>query len=184
MAARLKERYNTELRGQLQEELGLSNSMAVPRLLKIVVNVGVGRATQDIKELDRAVEELAVVTGQKPSIRRARKSIASFRLREGMPIGATVTLRGERMFEFLDRLIAIVLPRVRDFRGVPRDSFDGRGNYTLGLQDQLIFPEVDYTQVDRVRGMNVTICTTADSDEPARALLRSLGMPFRQQQQG
>lgn len=184
MAARLKERYNTELRGQLQEELGLSNSMAVPRLLKIVVNVGVGRATQDIKELDRAVDELAVVTGQKPSIRRARKSIASFRLREGMPIGATVTLRGERMFEFLDRLIAIVLPRVRDFRGVPRDSFDGRGNYTLGLQDQLIFPEVDYTQVDRVRGMNVTICTTADSDEPARALLRSLGMPFRQQQQG
>jgi len=158
--------------------------MAVPRLLKIVVNVGVGRATQDIKELDRAVDELAVITGQKPSIRRARKSIASFRLREGMPIGATVTLRGERMFEFLDRLIAIVLPRVRDFRGVPRDAFDGRGNYTLGLKDQLIFPEVDYTRVDRVRGMNVTICTTAESDEPARALLRGLGMPFQQQQQG
>jgi large subunit ribosomal protein L5 len=184
MSARLKELYKDELRGQLQEELGLSNPMAVPRLLKIVVNVGVGRATQDIKELDRAVDELAVITGQKPSVRRARKSIASFRLREGMPIGATVTLRGERMFEFLDRLIAIVLPRVRDFRGVPRDAFDGRGNYTLGLKDQLIFPEVDYTSVDRVRGMNVTICTTAESDEPARALLRGLGMPFQQPQQG
>ncbi len=184
MAARLKEFYKGELREQLQEELSLSNPMAVPRLLKIVINVGVGRATQDIKELDRAVDELAVITGQKPSIRRARKSVASFRLREGMPIGATVTLRGERMFEFLDRLISIVLPRVRDFRGVPRDAFDGRGNYTLGLKDQLIFPEVDYTLVDRVRGMNVTICTTAESDEPARALLRGLGMPFQQQQQG
>ena len=182
MAARLKERYDSEVRGQLQEELGLSNPMAVPRLLKIVVNVGVGRATQDIKELDRAVDELAVITGQKPSIRRARKSVASFRLREGMPIGATVTLRGNRMFEFLDRLVSIVLPRVRDFRGVPRDSFDGRGNYTMGLKDQLIFPEVDYTKVDRVRGMNVTICTTADTDEQARALLQGLGMPFRQEQ--
>jgi len=182
MAARLKERYNSELRGQLQNELGLSNPMAVPRLIKVVVNVGVGRATQDIKELDRAVDELAMVTGQKPSIRRARKSVASFRLREGMPIGATVTLRGERMFEFIDRLISVVLPRVRDFRGVPRDAFDGRGNYTMGLKDQLIFPEVDYTKVDRVRGMNVTICTTAESDEPARALLKGLGMPFRRQQ--
>ncbi len=182
MAARLKERYNNELRAQLQQDLGVPNAMAVPRLLKIVVNVGVGRATQDIKELDRAVDELAVVTGQKPSIRRARKSVASFRLREGMPIGATVTLRGERMFEFLDRLIAIVLPRVRDFRGVPRDSFDGRGNYTMGLKDQLIFPEVDYTKVDRVRGMNVTICTTADNDEQARALLAGLGVPFRHEQ--
>ena len=184
MVARLKERYRDDLQGQLQEELRLSNPMAVPRLLKIVVNVGVGRATQDIKELDRAVDELAAITGQKPSIRRARKSVASFRLREGMPIGAMVTLRGERMFEFLDRLISIVLPRVRDFRGVSRDAFDGRGNYTIGLKDQLIFPEVDYTQVDRVRGMNVTICTTAESDEPARALLRSLGIPFQQQQQG
>jgi large subunit ribosomal protein L5 len=155
--------------------------MAVPRLIKVVINVGVGRATQDIKELDRAVDELAVITGQRPSIRRARKSVASFRLREGMPIGATVTLRGDRMFEFLDRLITIVLPRVRDFRGMPRDSFDGRGNYTMGLKDQLIFPEVDYTKVDRVRGMNVTICTTAESDEPARALLQGLGIPFRQQ---
>jgi large subunit ribosomal protein L5 len=182
MAARLKQKFNTELRAQLQEELGVPNAMAVPRLLKIVVNVGVGRATQDIKELDRAVDELAVVTGQKPSIRRARKSIASFRLREGMPIGATVTLRGDRMFEFLDRLVSIVLPRVRDFRGVPRDAFDGRGNYTMGLKDQLIFPEVDYTKVDRVRGMNVTICTTADNDEQARALLKGLGMPFRQEQ--
>ena len=184
MVARLKERYRDDLQGQLQEELGLSNPMAVPRLLKIVVNVGVGRATQDIKELDRAVDELAAITGQKPSIRRARKSVASFRLREGMPIGAKVTLRGERMFEFLDRLISIVLPRVRDFRGVSRNAFDGRGNYTIGLKDQLIFPEVDYTQVDRVRGMNVTICTTAESDEPARALLQSLGIPFQQQQQG
>jgi|TARA_B100001964_G_scaffold91884_2_gene103177 large subunit ribosomal protein L5 len=184
MVARLKERYRDELRGQLQEELGLSNPMAVPKLLKIVVNVGVGRATQDIKELDRAVDELTAITGQKPSIRRARKSVASFRLREGMPIGAKVTLRGERMFEFLDRLISIVLPRVRDFRGVSRDAFDGRGNYTMGLKDQLIFPEVDYTQVDRVRGMNVTICTTAESDEPARALLQGLGIPFQQQQQG
>ena len=184
MVARLKERYRDDLQGQLQEELGLSNPMAVPKLLKIVVNVGVGRATQDIKELDRAVDELAAITGQKPSIRRARKSVASFRLREGMPIGAMVTLRGERMFEFLDRLISIVLPRVRDFRGVSRDAFDGRGNYTIGLKDQLIFPEVDYTQVDRVRGMNVTICTTAESDEPARALLRSFGIPFQQQQQG
>ena len=184
MVARLKERYRDELRGQLQEELGLSNPMAVPKLLKIVVNVGVGRATQDIKELDRAVDELAAITGQKPSIRRARKSVASFRLREGMPIGAKVTLRGERMFEFLDRLISIVLPRVRDFRGVSRDAFDGRGNYTMGLKDQLIFPEVDYTQVDRVRGMNVTICTTAESDEPALALLQGFGIPFQQQQQG
>jgi large subunit ribosomal protein L5 len=182
MAARLKQYYDTDLRAQLQEELGVSNAMAVPRLLKIVVNVGVGRATQDIKELDRAVDELAMITGQKPSIRRARKSVASFRLREGMPIGATVTLRGDRMFEFLDRLVSIVLPRVRDFRGVPRDAFDGRGNYTLGLKDQLIFPEVDYTKVDRVRGMNVTICTTADNDEQARALLQGLGMPFRRQQ--
>ncbi|HIC33915.1 MAG TPA: 50S ribosomal protein L5, partial [Gammaproteobacteria bacterium] len=172
MVARLKERYRDELRGQLQEELGLSNPMAVPKLLKIVVNMGVGRATQDIKELDRAVDELTAITGQKPSLRRARKSVASFRLREGMPIGAKVTLRGERMFEFLDRLVSIVLPRVRDFRGVSRDAFDGRGNYTMGLKDQLIFPEVDYTQVDRVRGMNVTICTTAESDEPARALLQ------------
>ena len=184
MVARLKERYRDDLQGQLQEELGLSNPMAVPKLLKIVVNVGVGRDTQDIKELDRAVDELAAITGQKPSLRRARKSVASFRLREGMPIGAMVTLRGERMFEFLDRLISIVLPRVRDFRGVSRNAFDGRGNYTIGLKDQLIFPEVDYTQVDRVRGMNVTICTTAESDEPARALLQSLGIPFQQQQQG
>ena len=182
MPARLKQFYDTELRSQLQQDLGASNPMAVPRLLKIVVNVGVGRATQDIKELDRAVDELAMITGQKPSVRRARKSVASFRLREGMPIGATVTLRGDRMFEFLDRLVSIVLPRVRDFRGVPRDSFDGRGNYTLGLKDQLIFPEVDYTKVDRVRGMNVTICTTADTDEEARSLLQGLGMPFRPQQ--
>ena len=182
MAARLKEFYNTELRGQLQEELGSAQSdgRAVPREDRDQRRRRSGNARhQGARQGGRRA---AAVTGQKPSIRRARKSVASFRLREGMPIGATVTLRGEHMFEFLDRLISIVLPRVRDFRGVPRDSFDGRGNYTLGLQDQLIFPEVDYTQVDRVRGMNVTICTTADSDEPARALLAGLGMPFRQQQ--
>ena len=182
MAARLKERYNKELRSQLQQELDLPNPMAVPRLIKIVVNMGVGRATQEIKELDKAVDELGVITGQQPAIRRARKSVASFRLRQGMPIGAKVTLRGERMYEFLDRLISIALPRVRDFRGVPRESFDGRGNYTMGLRDQLVFPEVDYTRVDRVRGMNVTICTSAENDEQGRALLAVLGMPFSREQ--
>ena len=182
MAARLKERYDSEIRGQLQKELGVSNPMAVPRLLTIGRRGGAGRASEEIKERDRAVDGLAGMTGQRRSIRRARKAVASVRLRQGMPIGATVTLRGNRMFEFLDRLVSIVLPRVRDFRGVSRDSFDGRGNYTMGLQDQLIFPEVDYTKVDRVRGMNVTICTTADTDEQARALLQGLGMPFRQEQ--
>jgi len=181
-APRLKEYYQEELRPSLMGDLGLENVMAVPRLVKIVVNMGVGEATQDIKELDKAVEELGVITGQQPVIRRARKSIAAFRLREGMPVGAKVTLRGARMYEFLDRLIAIALPRVRDFRGVPRKSFDGRGNYTLGLQDQLIFPEVDYTKVDRVRGMNVTFVTTAETDEQAFALLEGLGLPFRRQE--
>jgi large subunit ribosomal protein L5 len=178
----MKNFYNEQLQARLMKDLGQENPMAVPRLVKIVLNMGVGQATQDIKELDKAVDELQAITGQQPSIRRARKSIAAFRLRAGMPIGAKVTLRGDRMWEFHDRLIAIALPRVRDFRGVPRDAFDGRGNYSMGLKDQLIFPEIDYTKVDKVRGMNVTICTTAESDDQARALLQGLGMPFRRQQ--
>jgi len=151
----------------------------VPRLHKIVVNMGVGEATQNAKVLDPAVAELGQITGQKPVVTKAKKSIAAFKVREGMPIGAMVTLRGERMYEFLDRLINVVLPRVRDFRGVSTKSFDGRGNYTLGLRDQLIFPEIDYAKVDKLKGMNVTIVTTANSDNEARALLRSFGMPFR-----
>jgi len=180
MIPRLKTIYNDEVMPKLLEEGGYGNPMAVPRLVKISVNMGVGSASQDIKELDVAMDELAVVTGQKPVVRRARKSIAAFKLREGMPVGCTVTMRGDRMYEFLDRLITITLPRVRDFRGVPRRAFDGRGNYTLGLKDQLIFPEVDYTKVDKTRGMNVTICTSAETDDDARALLGALGMPFRQ----
>ena len=179
MVPRLRRQYQEELLPQLMKEHGYSNPMAVPKLVKISVNMGVGGATQDIKELDKAIDELAVITGQRPAMRRARKSIAAFKLRTGMPIGAVVTLRGHRMYEFLDRLITVTLPRVRDFRGVPRRSFDGRGNYTLGLKDQLIFPEVDYTKVDRVRGMNVTICTSAGTDDEARALLEAFGMPFR-----
>lgn len=179
MAPRLKESYDQELKERLMEQLGYENPMAVPRLVKIVVNMGVGDAAQDIKELDRAVEELRAITGQQPAVRRARKSIAAFQVREGMPVGCMVTLRGARMYEFLDRLISIALPRVRDFRGLDPRSFDGRGNYTMGLEDQLIFPEVDYTKVDRVRGMNVSICTTAETDEEARALLDGLGLPFR-----
>lgn len=179
MSARLKQRYDEELKPKLMDEHGYSNPMEVPRLVKISVNMGVGDAAEDIKELDRAMEELALITGQKPAVRRARKSIAAFKLRAGMPVGCKVTLRGTEMYEFLDRLISIALPRVRDFRGVPRRSFDGRGNYTLGLQDQLIFPEVDYTKVDKVRGMNVTICTSAATDEEGRSLLQALGMPFR-----
>jgi len=154
--------------------------MAVPRLVKIVLNMGLGEAIQNPKALDVATNELAVITGQKPIITRAKKSIASFKLRQGMAIGATVTLRGDRMYEFLDRLISIALPRVRDFRGVSTKSFDGRGNYTLGLKDQLIFPEIDFGKVDKARGMNVSIITTAKTDEEALALLRHLGMPFRQ----
>ena len=153
--------------------------MAVPRLHKIVVNMGVGEATQNAKVLDPAVAELGQITGQKPVVTKAKKSIAAFKVREGMPIGAMVTLRGDRMYEFLDRLINVVLPRVRDFRGVSTKSFDGRGNYTLGLRDQLIFPEIDYAKVDKLKGMNVTIVTTAKNDNEARALLRSFGMPFR-----
>jgi len=176
---RLRVRFEKEVAAALQKELELKNPAAVPRLNKIVVNMGVGEATQNAKILDPAVNELGQITGQKPVVTRARKSIAAFKVREGMPIGAMVTLRGDRMYEFFDRLVSIVLPRVRDFRGVSTKSFDGRGNYTLGLHDQLIFPEIDYAKVDKLKGMNVTIVTTAGSDEQSRALLKHLGMPFR-----
>ncbi len=177
---RLKQRYREVVVPALMKEFGITNPMAVPKLEKIVINMGLGEATQNPKVLDVAVEELAAITGQRPVITRARKSIAAFKLRKGMPIGAMVTLRGDRMYEFLDRLINIALPRVRDFRGVSPKSFDGRGNYTLGLRDQLVFPEVDFNKVDKIRGMNICIVTTAETDEEARALLAHLGMPFRQ----
>jgi large subunit ribosomal protein L5 len=178
---RIKESYYKEIVPRLMKERKYPNVMAVPRLLKVVVNMGVGEATQNVKLLDSAVAELAQITGQKPTIRRARKSVASFRLREGMPIAAAVTLRGDRMYEFVDRLCNVALPRVRDFRGLPTNSFDGRGNYTLGLKDQILFPEVDYAKVDNLRGMNVTFVTTARTDEESKELLASLGMPFRTQ---
>src|SRR5216117_1186803 len=177
---RLKARFRKEVASALMKEFELKNPMAVPHLHKIVVNVGVGEATQNAKVLDPAVNELGQITGQKPVVTRAKKSIAAFKVREGQPIGAMVTLRGDRMYEFFDRLVNIVLPRVRDFRGVSAKSFDGRGNYTIGLRDQLLFPEIDFGKVDKARGMNVSIVTTAKNDEEARALLRHLGMPFRQ----
>jgi large subunit ribosomal protein L5 len=176
---RLKDRFRKEVAPTLMKEFELKNPMAVPHLHKIVVNMGVGEATQNAKVLDPAVSELAQITGQKPVVTRAKKSIAAFKVRAGQPIGAMVTLRGDRMYEFFDRLVNVVLPRVRDFRGVSTKSFDGRGNYTLGLHDQLIFPEIDYAKVDKLKGMNVTIVTTAASDDQARSLLRHLGMPFR-----
>ncbi len=179
MQPRLKKSYNDDVRPRLLKEEGYPNVMAVPRLERVSVNMGVGDATQNVKVLDVAVEELATITGQRPSVRRARKSIASFKLREGMPIGAAVTLRGDRMWEFVDRLFSIALPRVRDFRGVSTSAFDGRGNYTLGLEDQLIFPEIDYSRVDKLRGMNVTFVTTARSDSESQLLLKYLGMPFK-----
>jgi large subunit ribosomal protein L5 len=175
---RLKKQYDDDVVPKLKKEFGIDNAMAVPRLEKIVLNMGLGEAIQNIKTLDDGVEELAAIAGQRPSVRRARKSIASFKLREGMPIGCSVTLRGDRMWEFLDRLIAIALPRVRDFRGVPTRSFDGRGNYTLGIRDHLIFQEIDFNKVDKSKGMNVTFVTTAENDEQALHLLRGLGMPF------
>jgi large subunit ribosomal protein L5 len=178
-SARLRRSYFEELRPALMKELGLTNPMAAPRLEKVVVNMGVGEATQNAKVLDPAVAEMAQITGQKPVVTRAKKSIAAFKVREGMPIGCMVTLRGDRMYEFMDRLMNVALPRVRDFRGVPTRSFDGRGNYTLGLRDQLIFPEIDYSKVEHQKGMNITIVTTATSDEHARVLLKTLGMPFR-----
>jgi large subunit ribosomal protein L5 len=176
---RLKRWYREELVSRLQEELGLANPMQVPRLEKIVLNMGVGEAVRDAKVLDGAVEDMTIISGQKPVITRARKSIAGFKLREGMPIGVKVTLRGARMWEFLDRLLSTALPRIRDFRGLSPDQFDGRGNYTIGVTEQLIFPEIDYDKVDRVRGMDITIVTTATSDEEGRALLRILGFPFQ-----
>jgi large subunit ribosomal protein L5 len=179
MAARLKEKYLKELKPALQKELGLDNSMAVPRIEKIVVNMGLGEATQNVKMLDPLVNDLALIAGQKPVTTRAKKSIAAFKLREGMPIGAMVTLRGDKMYEFLDRLVSVALPRVRDFKGVSTKSFDGRGNYTIGVRDQLIFAEIDYSKVDKLKGMNITIVTTATDDNSARALLRQFGIPFR-----
>lgn len=176
---RLKEKYSTEIVPSLVEKFNYSSVMAVPKLEKIVVNMGVGDAVSNAKALDKAVEELTEITGQKPLITKAKKSIAGFKLREGMPIGAKVTLRGERMYEFLDKLVSVSLPRVRDFRGISKKAFDGRGNYTLGVKEQLIFPEIDYDKVDKVRGMDVVIVTTANTDEEARELLTQMGMPFQ-----
>jgi large subunit ribosomal protein L5 len=181
MNARIRETYVKEIVPRLIKEREYPNVMAVPRLDKIVINMGVGEATQNIKLLDAAADELGRIAGQKAAIRRSRKSIAAFKLRQGMPIAATVTLRGDRMYEFCDRLFNVALPRVRDFRGVPTSSFDGRGNYTLGLKDQIIFPEVDYAKVEKLRGMNVTFVTTARTDEESKLLLQYLGMPFRNQ---
>jgi large subunit ribosomal protein L5 len=178
MAARLKELYQTEVRKKLQEQFGIKNVMAVPKIEKVVLNMGMGEAISNAKILDSAVDELGQITGQKPIVTKAKKSIASFKLREGQSIGAMVTLRGDKMYEFLDRLISAALPRVRDFRGVPSKSFDGRGNYTLGVRDHLIFPEIDVTKVDKAKGMNITIVTNAKDDDQARFLLRELGLPF------
>jgi large subunit ribosomal protein L5 len=175
---RLKELYDSELRASLKDELEVSSIMEVPRVSKITLNMGVGDAKTDAKVMDAAIEELSTIAGQRAQVRKARKSIASFKLREGMPVGARVTLRGARMYEFLDRLIAIALPRIRDFRGLNPGSFDGRGNYSLGIREQIIFPEIDYDSVASIRGLDVTITTTARTDDEARALLRALGMPF------
>lgn len=178
MAARLKEHYQKNVVTALTKEFGYTNVMAVPKVDKVSINIGMGEATQNSKLMDGAVSEMSAIAGQKPVVTKARKSIAAFKLREGMPIGCAVTLRGDRMYEFLDRLMNVALPRVRDFRGVSSKSFDGRGNYTLGIKDQLIFPEIDYNKVDKTKGMNVCITTTAETDAEARALLRHLGMPF------
>ncbi len=177
--ARLKERYQKEVAPAIAKEFGIENPMAVPRLDKIVLNMGMGEAVANAKVLDTAVEELKAIAGQKPVITRAKKSIASFKLRQGMPIGVMVTLRGEQMYEFFDRLVSIALPRVRDFRGVSPKAFDGRGNYTIGIREQLIFPEIDFNKVDKLRGMNICIVTTARDDDQARSLLKAMGMPFR-----
>jgi large subunit ribosomal protein L5 len=177
--SRLKERYEKDVAPTLRKEFGYANVMAVPKITKIVVNMGLGEATQNAKIVDTGADEIARITGQKPVVTRAKKSIAQFKVRKGMPIGTMVTLRGERMWQFLDRLIAVALPRVRDFRGVSPRGFDGRGNYTLGLKDQLLFPEIDYMKVDKARGMNISVVTTARTDEESRKLLQLLGMPFR-----
>src|SRR5215510_5618542 len=178
MAARLKERYAKEIAPALAKEFGYKNPMRVPKLEKIIINMGLGEAIQNPKIIDSAVNDLMTISGQRPVVTKAKKSIAAFKLREGMSVGATVTLRGDRMYEFLDRFVNIALPRVRDFRGVSPNSFDGRGNYTVGLRDQLIFPEIEYDKIDKLRGMEVTIVTTAKTDDHARTLLRLLGMPF------
>ena len=180
MAARLKQRFQKEVGPAIAKEFGIKNPMAIPRLEKIVINMGMGEAIANAKILDTAADELKSITGQKPVITKAKKSIASFKLRQGMPIGVMVTLRGDRMYEFMDRLVSVALPRVRDFRGVSPKAFDGRGNYTIGVREQLIFPEIDFNKVDKLRGMNISIVTTARNDELARALLKALGMPFRQ----
>jgi large subunit ribosomal protein L5 len=178
--ARLKERYQKEVAPAIAKEFGIENPMAVPRLSKIVLNMGMGEAVANAKILDTAADELRSIAGQKPVITKAKKSIASFKLRQGMPIGVMVTLRGAQMYEFFDRLVSVALPRVRDFRGVSPKAFDGRGNYTMGIREQLIFPEIDFNKVDKLRGMNISIVTTARDDDQARALLKALGMPFRQ----
>src|SRR5688500_7262844 len=178
--ARLREKYKNEIAPALAKEFEIKNPMAIPKIEKIVVNMGLGEASANAKILDVASDELKVITGQKPVVTKAKKSIAAFKLREGMAIGTMVTLRGDRMYEFLDRLISIALPRVRDFRGISGKAFDGRGNYTLGIREQLIFPEIDFNKVDKTRGMNISIVTTARTDEQARSLLKSMGMPFRQ----
>ena len=178
--SRLKERYTGEVAPALQKEFGYANVMATPKITKVVINLGLGEATSNAKIVDVASDELGRIAGQKAVVTRAKKSIAAFRLRAGMPIGAMVTLRGDKMYEFMDRLVNIALPRVRDFRGIPTKGFDGRGNYTLGLKDQLLFPEIDYMRVDKPRGMNITVVTTAKTDEEARRLLQLLGFPFRQ----
>jgi large subunit ribosomal protein L5 len=175
---RMKQMYEQELRAQLKDELGLASVMQVPRIEKITLNMGVGEAKNDAKQLDSAIEELTTITGQRAQVRRARKSIAQFKIREGMAVGARVTLRGARMYEFLDRLVSIALPRIRDFRGLNPRSFDGRGNYSLGIREQIIFPEINYDDIQQVRGLDVTITTTAENDEQARALLTGLGLPF------
>ncbi len=181
MAPRLKDKYVSEVRPKLRDELGLANVMQVPRFEKIVVNMGVGDAAADAKLIDAAIADLSVITGQRPRVNRARKSIAGFKLREHLPIGASVTLRGDRMWEFFDRLVALAIPRIRDFRGLNPKGFDGRGNYTFGVTEQLIFPEIDYDEVVKVRGMDITIVTTATTDEQGKALLDAFGFPFRKQ---
>jgi large subunit ribosomal protein L5 len=178
--SRLKERYQSEVMAALRKEFGYTNVMAVPRITKVVVNMGLGEGTQNAKIVDTGAEELSKVTGQRAAVTRSSKSIAQFKVRKGMPIGAMVTLRGDRMYDFIDRLVSIALPRVRDFRGVSARGFDGRGNYTLGLRDQLMFPEIDYLKVDKARGMNISFVTTAKTNEEARRLLQLMGMPFRQ----
>lgn len=179
--SRLKAKYQQDVIPALKKEFGYTNVMAVPKIEKVVVNMGLGEATSNVKIIDTGADELARITGQKPVARRSKKSIAQFKVRKGQPVGASVTLRGQRMWEFLDRLVSIALPRVRDFKGVSPKGFDGRGNYTLGLRDQLLFPEIDYMKVDKARGMNVSVVTTARTDEEARKLLQFIGMPFRQQ---